>query len=97
MHRLPAKLLAVVVSIGALAGGGAALAHESEDHGEGHAGGSSFHAFLSGYQEVPAISTTASGTFKARLDGGVVRWRLSYRDLSKEPCSRRTCTSARRT
>ena len=81
MHRLPAKLLAVVASIGALAGGGVALAHEGDDHGKGHAGGSSFHAFLSGSQEVPAISTPASGTFKARLDDGAVRWRLSYRDL----------------
>lgn len=78
MHRLPAKLLAVLASIGALAGGGVALAHERD---EGHTGGSSFHATLSGYQEVPAVSTAASGRFKARLDGDVIRWRLSYRDL----------------
>lgn len=81
MHRLPAKLLAVLVSAGALAGGGVALAHAGDEHGNGHAGGSRFHAVLSGYQEVPAVSTPASAKFKARLDDGVVRWRLSYRDL----------------
>lgn len=81
MHRLPAKLLAVTASIGALAGGGVALAHEGEDHGTGHSGSSSFRAALSGYQEVPALSTQASGKFKARLKDGVVQWRLSYRDL----------------
>jgi hypothetical protein len=81
MHRLPAKLLAVMASAGALAGGGVALAHEGAGHGKGHAGGSSFHAALSGYQEVPALSTSASGTFKAHLKNGVVRWRLSYRDF----------------
>jgi hypothetical protein len=81
MSRLPAKLLAVVASTAALAGGGVALAHGGEGHGKGHSGGSSFRAALSGYQEVPAVSTPASGEFKARLKGGVVRWRLSYRDL----------------
>jgi hypothetical protein len=79
MFRRPAKLLAVVASAGALAVGGVALAHDNG--GKRHAGGSSFHAVLSGYQEVPAISTPASGEFKARLKGGVVQWRLSYRDL----------------
>jgi hypothetical protein len=81
MHRLPAKLLAVVASTAALASGGVALAHEGDGHGKGHSGGSSFRAALSGYQEVPAVSTQASGEFKARLNGGVVQWRLSYRDL----------------
>jgi hypothetical protein len=81
MHRVPAKLLAVIASTGLIAGGGVALAHEGAERGSGHAGGSSFHAFLSGYQEVPPISTAATGTFKARLQDGVVRWRLSYRDL----------------
>jgi len=81
MHRLPTKLLAVVASAGALAGGGVALAHDSAGHGKGHAGATRFQATLSGYQEVPPISTAASGTFKARLKGDVVQWRLSYRDL----------------
>lgn len=82
MHRLPTRLLAVVASAGALAGGSVAVAHENgKGHDKGHAGASRFHAVLTGYQEVPAISTGASGTFKARLEGGAVRWRLSYRDL----------------
>jgi hypothetical protein len=81
MHRVPAKLLAVVASAGALAGGGVALAHGESGHGKSNAGSSSFRAALSGYQEVPAVSTPASGDFKARLKGGVVQWRLSYRDL----------------
>ncbi len=81
MHRPPAKLLAVVASTAALAGGGVALAHGGEGHGKSHSGGSSFRAALSGYQEVPAVSTSASGEFKARLKGGVVQWRLSYSNL----------------
>lgn len=79
MSRFP-KLLVAVASAGALATGGVALAHEGKDDGRHHSG-SSFKAVLSGYQEVPAISTAASGSFKARLDDGAVRWRLSYRDL----------------
>lgn len=81
MHRLPARLLAVLASIGALAGGGVALAQGGEGHDRGHAHGAGFHAVLSGYQEVPAVSTRASGEFQARVKGGVVQWRLSYRDL----------------
>lgn len=79
MHRFPAKLLAVMASVGALAGGGVALAHD--DEGTNHSGGSSFQAFLMGYEEVPAVSTPARGTFKARLKDGAVQWRLSYRNL----------------
>jgi hypothetical protein len=81
MHRVSAKLLAVVASVAALAGGGVALAHGQAGHGKGHAGATSFRADLVGYQEVPAVSTPASGEFRARLKGGVVQWRLSYRDL----------------
>jgi len=81
MHRVPTKLLAVLASAGALAGGGAALANERAPHGHSHADGSSFRAVLSGYQEVPPISTTASGTFKARLKDGAVQWQLSYRNI----------------
>jgi len=81
MHRLPAKLMAVVASTAALAGGSVAFAHAGDGHGKGHSGGSSFRAALSGYQEVPAVSTQARGEFRARLKDGVVQWRLSYRDL----------------
>jgi hypothetical protein len=38
---------------------------------------------LTGYQEVPSVSTTASGTFNARIsnDGSQIEWELSYSDL----------------
>ena len=38
-------------------------------------------ARLSGYNEVPAISSAASGEFLARLDGDVLVYVLRYRDL----------------
>jgi CHRD domain len=81
MHRVPAKVLAVVASTAALAGGGVAFAHGGDSHGKDHSDATSFRAALSGYQEVPAVSTQASGEFKARFRDGVVQWRLSYRDL----------------
>ena len=38
---------------------------------------------LTGYQEVPSVSTTASGTFNARIsnDESQIEWELSYSDL----------------
>jgi CHRD domain len=39
--------------------------------------------FLHGYEEVPAVSTTATGDFEARIskDGSRIDWELSYEDL----------------
>ena len=39
--------------------------------------------FLTGYQEVPSVSTTASGNFTARIsnDESRIDWQLSYSDL----------------
>lgn len=39
--------------------------------------------FLTGYQEVPSVSTDAGGTFNARIsnDGSKIDWELSYSDL----------------
>lgn len=39
--------------------------------------------FLSGYEEVPSVSTGASGEFKARIsnDESQIEWELSYSDL----------------
>ena len=39
--------------------------------------------FLTGYEEVPSVSTTASGNFNARIskDGSQIDWELSYSDL----------------
>ncbi len=50
--------------------------------GAGHGG---FHATLSGYQEVPAISTTGTGAFDATVETRrgdvVIRYRLEYAGL----------------
>lgn len=39
--------------------------------------------FLTGYEEVPAVSTGASGEFQARIsrDGSNIQWELKYSDL----------------
>jgi hypothetical protein len=39
--------------------------------------------FLTGYEEVPSVSTNASGTFNARIskDGSRIDWELTYSDL----------------
>ncbi len=44
------------------------------------------HASLSGYQEVPAVSTLASGSFRATIDeaAGTIQWQLSYSDLQAD-------------
>jgi CHRD domain len=41
-----------------------------------------FTASLNGYLEVPSISTTARGSFRAEIEGSTIRYRLSFRDLS---------------
>jgi hypothetical protein len=39
--------------------------------------------FLTGYQEVPSVSTTGNGEFNARIsnDGSQIDWELTYNDL----------------
>jgi CHRD domain len=39
--------------------------------------------FLTGYEEVPSVSTTATGSFNARIsnDESQIDWKLSYSDL----------------
>jgi hypothetical protein len=44
-----------------------------------------FRASLSGYLEVPSISTTARGSFRAEVNGSAIHYRLSFRDLSTPP------------
>jgi CHRD domain-containing protein len=39
-------------------------------------------AHLSGYQEVPAISTAAEGRFKAKINGSQIDYKLSFSGLS---------------
>jgi len=45
--------------------------------------GGTFKAALTGYEEVPAISTDASGTFRAKVDpaGPTIEYELSYSDI----------------
>jgi len=41
------------------------------------------HATLESYQEVPAVSSAASGSFRAKIDkqAGSIQWELAYSDL----------------
>jgi hypothetical protein len=55
------------------------VAPAREGKRSGNGGG--FHAFLTGYEEVPSISTTGVGKFKARLNGDTIEYTLKYRDL----------------
>jgi CHRD domain-containing protein len=69
-----AKLAVGVGAVTALGGAGAiALAQ----------GGSDFNARLTGYQEVPALSTSGHGTFRAsiRSNGSAIKYRLTYAGL----------------
>jgi hypothetical protein len=49
-------------------------------------GNSFVHATLTGYQEVPAVSTQADGIFEARIssDGSSVEWALVYEGLQAD-------------
>jgi hypothetical protein len=71
-------LAVAIVSLGAVALIATALAKNNHDDG----GGRSFHAKLSGYEEVLAVSTTGRGTFRARLKSATeLEYRLTYRNL----------------
>ena len=50
-------------------------------------GGSDFNTRLTGYQEVPALSTSGHGKFRAsvRAGGSELRYRLSYSGLEAPP------------
>ena len=37
--------------------------------------------FLTGYEEVPSVSTAASGQFDARIRGNDIEWQLRYSNL----------------
>lgn len=41
-----------------------------------------FKASLNGYLEVPSISTTARGSFRAEIKGSTIKYRLTFRDLT---------------
>lgn len=74
MH-IRVKLAVAVAVTGAMAVAGTAAV---ADHGS-----KQFRASLDGYQEVPAISTTGNGAFRATVSssGDGFAYRLSYADL----------------
>jgi CHRD domain len=44
-------------------------------------GQTTLNARLDGFQEVPPVSTEATGSFRGRLDSGRISYKLTYRDL----------------
>jgi hypothetical protein len=54
--------------------------------GASRGGDDEFDARLKGYEEVPSVSTVASGRFDAEVDEGdqVIEYRLSFRDLESD-------------
>ncbi len=71
MHSLRLKLAVGVAVLGAAGVGTAAVAHDR----------SRFDAALSGYEELPTLSTQGNGFFKASLNRGrdEIRYELTYR------------------
>jgi CHRD domain len=75
MGHVRLKLAAVTAAVCALGVGGIAIAG---------GGGESFEGTLTGYEEVPAVSTGAAGRFDAtvRVHHGKIWWQLSYEGLT---------------
>jgi len=72
VRRRRVQLAAVVAVLGLLGVVAAAVA----------GGGSrDVREHLRGYEEVPAVSSTGSGEFRARIRDTAIEYRLSYRDL----------------
>src|SRR5687767_879197 len=71
MQSLRIKLAVGVAVLGAAGVGTAAIAHDR----------SKFSAGLSGYEEIPTLSTSGSGFFEASVNRGQseIRYTLSYR------------------
>ena len=92
--QLRIKLAAGVAALGIAGVSTAAIAHDR----------SRFEAGLSGYEELPTLSTQGVGSFHASLsrDGTELRYQLSYRGRStatprahRAPSRRRTSMWAR--
>jgi hypothetical protein len=75
MKRLRVKLALAVVAAGALAIGIVTVAMAG--------GGKSIHERLTGYEEVPALSTPGVGKFRASINRGAneIRYQLTYGGL----------------
>src|SRR6185295_2116481 len=65
--------------------GGSLMAHDDDDRDRGRDKDGKFvvRAELEGFQEVPAISTVASGRFRAVVDtkANTITWKLNYQGL----------------
>jgi CHRD domain len=74
MRGLRVKLAAAVAVVGIGGVGAVAVAHDR---------GNSFAGFLTGYEEVPAVSSGASGTFHAAINRAedTIAWKLTYTKL----------------
>ena len=68
------KLLMVIAGAGLLLALAAPVVTGNSDREYG--------ASLNGYLEVPSISTTARGSFRAEIKGSTIHYRLTFRDLS---------------
>lgn len=75
MGHVRLKLAAATAAVCALGVGGVAIAG---------GGGEPFEGTLTGYEEVPAVSTGATGRFDAtvRVHDGKISWQLSYEGLT---------------
>ena len=72
-------LIAIAAAMAVTAGGVTAAASSAADGG---GGGSRMRATMIGSEEVPAISTTGTGSFSARQTSpGVFTYKLTYSDL----------------
>lgn len=76
------RITGLVAAVGLLAMLGAS-AQAVADSEEGGSNNRNFRAALTGYQEVPAVSTGASGTFRARIaeDEGSIDFELTYEGI----------------
>ena len=59
---------------------GSLMAHDDDDRGRDRDGRFTVRANLEGFQEVPAISTVASGRFRAVIDtkANTITWKPNY-------------------
>lgn len=74
MQKTRIKYAAAIATVGVLGLGGVAAAHDR---------GGSGNVRLTGYEEVPALSTPGSGDFRAFLNrsGDAIRYRLRFDNL----------------
>jgi hypothetical protein len=76
---------ALAVAVASLCTGSLLAGDRDDDRGR-HKSRFAVHATLEGYQEVPAISSTGKGRFRAWVDteANTITWKLSYDALEGE-------------